>query len=132
MPSAPLRVRPTRKSYNGRHETYKNLACIAGDLSSETCRDLEQRIGDVVTMGKDGRVDRRPLLSFYELTTGYFTRESRRELVFFQQQPAAPLEFIDYYKEPRLASLAEAPPSNSQTAAAATAWAGQGRSVRAR
>jgi type IV secretion system protein VirD4 len=103
----------------------------AGDLSSEVVHDLEKRIGDVVTTAKDGRVERRPLLSFYELSTSYFTRESRRQLVFFQQQPAAPLELIDYYAESSLASLAE-PVTTPQNPAFNTAWAQQGRSVRTR
>jgi type IV secretion system protein VirD4 len=103
----------------------------AGDLSAEAVHDLEKRVGDIVTVAKDGRIDRRPLLSFHELSTSYFSRESRRQLVFFQQQPAAPLELIDYYNEPWLASLAELPAA-SPNAAANTAWARQGRSVRAR
>jgi type IV secretion system protein VirD4 len=103
----------------------------AGDLSSEVVHDLEKRIGDTVTVARDGRVDRRPLLSFYELSTSYFTRESRRQLVFFQQQPAAPLELIDYYSESSLASLAE-PLAVPNNAAFNTAWARQGRSVRTR
>jgi len=103
----------------------------AGDLSAEAVHDIEKRVGDIVTVAKDGRIDRRPLLSFHELSTSYFSRESRRQLVFFQQQPAAPLELIDYYSEPWLASLAE-PLVTTQNAAVTNAWARQGRSVRAR
>ena len=103
----------------------------AGDLSSETIQDLEKQIGDVVTVAKDGRRDRRPLLSVNELATSYFSRESRRVLVFFKQQPPAPLEWIEYYNEPSLASLAE-PLSTAQNAAATAAWARQDPAVRAR
>jgi hypothetical protein len=49
--------------------------------------------------------------------------------VFFQQQPAAPLEFVDYYNQPWLDCLAEkiAPVQNHPAKAA---WAVQGMSIK--
>ena len=60
-----------------------------------------------LTKTKNGTLERQPLLSVYELGSNYFERESRRQLVFFQQQPAAPLEFVDYFTQPWLLSMAE-------------------------
>ena len=103
----------------------------AGDHPADVIQDMEKRIGDIVTKTKDGRIERHPLLSAYELSTNYFVRESRREIIFFQQRPAAPLEFIDYYRHPWLASLAEDLPKVAQPPATKKAWALKGRSVRA-
>jgi type IV secretion system protein VirD4 len=101
----------------------------AGDQKEDTIRDIEKRVGDIVTKTKDGRIDRQPLLSCYELSSSYFEKESRRQLVFFQQQPAAPLEFVDYYNQPWLDCLAEkiAPVQNHPAKAA---WAVQGMSIK--
>jgi type IV secretion system protein VirD4 len=101
----------------------------AGDQEPGVLQELQTRGGTVFRKLADGRIDRQPLLSVYELSTNYFSRESRRQLVFFQQQPAAPLEFVDYYTDPYLSSLAEAK-ATVQSASSASAWAGQGRSVR--
>ena len=102
---------------------------FAGDQSSDVIQDLERRVGFITRKLAGGRSDRQPLLSFHELATNYFSRESRRQLVFFQQQPAAPLEFIDYYAEPSLNVLAETK-AVVQSAASNTAWANQGKSIR--
>jgi type IV secretion system protein VirD4 len=101
----------------------------AGDQKPNTIQDLEKRVGDIVTKAKDGSVDRQPLLSCYELSSNYFEKTSRRQLVFFQQQPAAPLEFVDYYNQPWLNALAEKiTPVQNQPATGA--WALQGRSIK--
>jgi hypothetical protein len=101
----------------------------AGYQEADVLQELQTRGGTVFRKLADGRIDKQPLLSVYELSTNYFSRESRRQLVFFQQQPAAPLEFVDYYTDPYLSSLAEAK-ATVQSASSASAWAGQGRSVR--
>lgn len=73
-----------------------------GDQSPEMLKQLEARIGDRVYRKKDGTEDRRPFLPFSELASNYFTRESRRQIVLFQQQPAAPLALTHYFEHERL------------------------------
>ena len=69
-----------------------------GDLAPDLLRELESRLGQRVVRKKGGTDEYVPLLPFTELSSNYFTRESRRQLVFFQQQPAAALELVDHYK----------------------------------
>lgn len=101
----------------------------AGDQKEDTMRELEKRVGDIVIKRKGGQIDRQPLLSYNELSSSYFEKESRRQLVFFQQQPAAPLELVDYYNEPWLNRLAE-PRTTVQNQPANAAWAIQGMSIK--
>ncbi len=102
----------------------------AGDQKPETIQDIEKRVGDIVTKTRSGTLERQPLLSVYELGSNYFERESRRQLVFFQQQPAAPLEFVDYFTQPWLLSMAEEI-VHVQNSPANQAWALQGSSIKA-
>jgi len=101
----------------------------AGDQKPETIQEIEKRVGDIVTRTRDGRIERQPLLSAYELSSNYFEKDTRRQLVFFQQQPAAPLEFVDYYNQPWLLSLSEEK-REVQNSPANTAWALQGQSIK--
>lgn len=71
---------------------------LFGDLSPETLEWVEKKIGDEVFRKPDGTLDRRPLLTRNELSSSYFERSERRQLVFFQQQPAAKLQLRDYFK----------------------------------
>lgn len=69
-----------------------------GDQAPDVLQELEKRLGDRVIRKKDNTEERRSFIPYSELASNYFTRESRRQLVFFQQQPAAVLELMDYYK----------------------------------
>jgi type IV secretion system protein VirD4 len=68
-----------------------------GDLDPDTLQYIEKRVGDRVLSRHSGGLDRRPLLTMYELSSSYFLRDSRRQLLLFQQEPAALLQLIDYY-----------------------------------
>lgn len=69
-----------------------------GDLAPDLLDELERRIGYRVTRLSDGRIEKHPLISATELSSALLLRESRRQLVLFQQQPAALIELIDYFR----------------------------------
>ena len=66
-----------------------------GDQEPESLQELEKRIGYLPKGWRSSQP--RPLLSYYDLSSSYFSRDCNRQIVLFQQQPAAALELTHYY-----------------------------------
>jgi type IV secretion system protein VirD4 len=90
-----------KKHYPSTYDNFiRNCRAVQyfGDQEPEVLRELEKRIGERIIRKSDGLEQRQPLLSFNEMSASFLTKDSRRQIVCFNQQPAAVLELVDYYK----------------------------------